>query len=70
MKTAVTIITTEQISMDEWKDLRHTNVFDDSATLFDIKQWIKLKSKSTLTVSEISLGVPIFSDVDDAKPNP
>ena len=67
MKTAVTIITTNQIGIDEWKDIRHTKIFEDHDTLLDIKRWIKSKSKSTLIVSDISLSEPIFSDVEDAK---
>lgn len=40
MKTAVTVINTVQTGMDNYKDLKETKVFDDSATLGEIKEWV------------------------------
>ena len=66
MKTAVTTITTEQTGMDHYKDLHHTKVFDDSATLGEIKQWIKSKyPKSQFKVEDTSLECVTFSDVEE-----
>lgn len=63
MKTAVTIIYTKQVGMDEWKDIRLTKVFEDSATLLEIKEWIHSIYKSKIDVSEISIGTANISDV-------
>ena len=63
METAVTIIETVQTGMDSYKDLRTTKVFEDSATLLEIKQWIKLKAKSKIEVEDISLACVDISDV-------
>ncbi len=63
MKTAVTIIQCIQTGMENYKDLKETKVFDDSATLLEIKQWIHERSKSKQSVEEISLGTIDFSDV-------
>ena len=63
MKTAVTLIETVQTGMDNYKDLRTTKVFEDSATLLEIKQWIKSKSKSKIEVEDISLACVDISDV-------
>jgi hypothetical protein len=63
MKTAVTIIQFVQTGMDNYKDVKETKVFDDNATLLEIKQWIHTKLKSKIDVSEISLATADFSDV-------
>lgn len=63
MKTAVTLIETVQTGMDSYKDLRTTKVFEDNATLLDIKQWIKSKLKSKIEVEDISLACVDISDV-------
>jgi len=64
MKTAVTVIETIQTGMDNYKDLKRTKVFDDSATLLEIKQWIKSTLKSKIEVENISLGCVDISDVE------
>ena len=38
MKTAVTVIDTVQVSMDEYKDIKTTKVFDDESTIKEIKE--------------------------------
>lgn len=63
MKTAVTLIETVQTGMDNYKDIRITKVFEDSATILEIKQWIKSKAKSKIEVEDISLAVVDISDV-------
>lgn len=63
MKTGVTLIDTVQTGMDNYKDLRTTKVFEDSATLLEIKQWIKSKSKLKIEVEDISLACVDISDV-------
>ena len=40
MKTAVTVINTRQVSMDEFRDFKTTKVFDDNSTIGEIKDWI------------------------------
>ena len=65
MKTAVTIIKFVQTGMDNYKDVKETKVFEDNATLLEIKQWIHSKraDKSKIEASEISLATADFSDV-------
>lgn len=63
MKTAVTLIETVQTGIDNYKDMRITKVFEDSATILEIKQWIKSKAKSKIEVEDISLAVVDISDV-------
>ena len=65
MKTAVTVIQTIQTGMDNYKDLKKTKVFEDSATLLEIKQWAKeAMNAKKVEVADISLGCLDFSDVD------
>jgi hypothetical protein len=40
MKTAITVVKTEQQSMDSYADVRTTKVFDDNSTIGEIKDWI------------------------------
>lgn len=51
--------------MDNYKDVKETKVFEDNATLLEIKQWIHSKrdDKSKIEASEISLATADFSDV-------
>lgn len=65
MKTAVTVINTIQTGMDNYKDLKITKVFDDSATLQDIKEWAKASMKFKGDSKDISLGCLDFSDVTE-----
>lgn len=63
MKTAVTLTETVQTGIDSYKDSRITKVFEDSATIFEIKQWIKSKTKTKIEVEDISLACIDISDV-------
>ena len=65
MKTAITLIETVQTGMDSYKDVRTTKVFEDSATLLDIKHWVKSKAKSKINIEDISLSCVDISDVVD-----
>ena len=57
MKTAVTVIQTIQTGMDNYKDLKKTKVFEDNATLLEIKQWAKeAMNVKKVEVEDISLG--------------
>ena len=40
MKTAVTVINTVQVGIDEYRDLKATKIFDDDTTIGEIKDWI------------------------------
>lgn len=46
MKTAITVVNTVQISMDEYKDVRKTKIFEDHDTILSIKKWIKRQHKA------------------------
>lgn len=64
-KTAVTVIQTVQTGIDNYKDLKKTKVFEDNATLLEIKQWAKeAMNLKKVEVEDISLGSLDFSDVD------
>lgn len=67
MKTAVTVINTIQVSMDEYKDVRTTKVFDDNQRLIDIKTWIQktVSDYKNTEISNISLSSVTISDVND-----
>lgn len=66
MKTAITVIDTKQVGMEEYRDVRTTKVFDDSTTILEIKQWIKIKLKLTKTeVENIGFSGIDISDVDE-----
>lgn len=67
MKTAVTVVNTIQVSMDEYKDVRITKVFDDNQRLIDIKNWVKVTcpTHKNIEVSNISLSAVTFSDIND-----
>jgi hypothetical protein len=47
MKIAVTVTTCHQIGIDEWKDGYTTKIFEYSATLQQIEDWIKSIDKSS-----------------------
>lgn len=65
MKTAVTVIDTVQTGIDNYKDLKKTKVFEDNATLLEIKQWAKeAMGFEGVEAEDISLGTLDFSDVD------
>ena len=64
MKTAVTVINTVQTGMDNYKDVRTTKYFDDSATLFEIKEWIKFKGRLQIETKDVSLASVEISDVE------
>lgn len=57
MKTAITVLTTKQIGIETWKDISTTKVFDSSATLQEIINWIKTIDKganlSSCKISEV-----------------
>ena len=69
MKTAVTVINTVQTGMDNYKDLKETKVFEDTATLGEIKLWAVSRYQQhnrnyKYTTENISLGSMDFSDVE------
>ena len=63
MKTAVTVIDTVQVSMDEYKDIKTTKVFDDESTIKEIKEWVIFQNKLKVGVDEIRLSAIGISDV-------
>lgn len=63
MKTGVTVTNTVQISMDEYKDVKTTKVFDDDATIKDIKTWIIEATKSKSKIEDIGLSFVEISNV-------
>lgn len=66
MKTGITIINTEQVSMDEYRDIRRTKVFDDTATILDIKKFISGTGTGNLSLDKIGLsGVDISDIIED-----
>jgi len=65
MKTGITVIITEQTGQDSYKDVKITKVFNDTATLGDIKVWIKSQYKSKLEAADMSLASVDISDVKD-----
>lgn len=64
MKTGITIIDPKQVSMDEWRDFRITKVFDDTATIGDIKKFISRNGKLSLDKVGLS-GVDISDIIED-----
>ena len=63
MKTAVTVIDTVQVGMDECKDIKTTKVFDDESTIKEIKEWVIFQNKLKVGVDEIRLSAIGISDV-------
>lgn len=63
MKTAVTIINTVQVGIDEFKDVRTTKAFNDNSTLLEIKEWIKKESKLDCEAKDIGLSGYDFSNL-------
>lgn len=63
MKTGITVTNTVQISMDEYRDVKTTKVFDDDATIKDIKIWIIEATKSKSTIENIGLSFVQISNV-------
>lgn len=64
MKTAVTVINTRQVSMDEFRDFKTTKVFDDNSTIGEIKDWIiKATDGCTKKREHIGLSGVDISDV-------
>lgn len=55
MKTAVTVVNTVQVSMDECIDKKTTKTFDDNATLGEIKDWIIQAGKFKIDRDKIGL---------------
>lgn len=69
MKTAVTVINTRQVSMDEFRDFKTTKVFDDNSTIGEIKDWIiKATDGSTIKREHLGLsGVDISNVVHESE---
>ena len=65
MRTAITVMNDVQVSMDDYKVVRTTKVFDDDCTLLQIKDWIKLRTKASCEVTKISLSRVEISDIED-----
>ena len=63
MKTAVTVINTVQVGMDEFRDLKTTKIFDDDTTIGEIKDWIIKERKLKLERDKIGISGTDFSDV-------
>lgn len=63
MKTAVTVVKTEQISIDDYRDYKYTRVFDDSATILEIKQWMIVQLGIKAMVDEFSLSNGDISNI-------
>ncbi len=63
MKTAVTVINTVQVSMDEYRDLKTTKIFGDDTTIGEIKDWIIKERKLKLERDKIGISGTDFSDV-------
>lgn len=63
MKTAVTVINTVQVGIDEYKDLKTTKIFDDDTTIGEIKDWIIKERKLKLERDKIGISGTDFSDV-------
>lgn len=65
MKTAVTVINTVQVSMDEYRNLKTTKTFDDNTTIGEIKDWIIRAQSLRLERDKIGISGIDFSDVVD-----
>ena len=65
MKTGITVLIDTQVSIDDYKVVRMTKVFDDDATILKIKTWIKEKTKSSGDVGDISLTRIEISDISE-----
>ena len=63
MKTAVTVINTVQVGIDEYRDLKTTKIFDDDTTIGEIKDWIIKERKLKLERDKIGISGTDFSDV-------
>jgi len=59
MKTAVIVTKCVQIGIDTWRDVSRTKVFDETATLKKIQEWVHTIDKSA------SLSAVQFSDIDE-----
>jgi len=64
MKTGITVINDVQVSMDDYKCVRTTKVFDDNCTLLQIKEWIKLSTKAKTEAATMSLAYVEISDIE------
>ena len=51
---AATVLTTQQIGIETWKDIRTTKVFTGDKTFDDVLEWAKTIDKSA-TISTIEL---------------
>ena len=66
MKTAITTITTVQVGIDMYRDIKSTKIFDDDATIGEIKDWIiESEQIKTQTKDQIGLSGVIISNVFD-----
>lgn len=63
MNMAVTITKIERISMDEYKDVYYTKVFDDTATIKEINEWASSIDKK-LTLGILSAKLSKVYDVN------
>ena len=59
MKTGITVIKDVQVSMDDYKCVKTTKVFDDNATILEIKTWIKLQLQLKSNIKDFGI-----ADVD------
>lgn len=63
MKTAVTVINAVQVSVDEYRDIKVTKIFDDNATLGEIKDWVIKERKIKLERDKVGISGTDFSDI-------
>jgi len=61
MKTAITTINTGQIGMDEYKDIRITKIFEETATIKEVVDWANTTSKN----AKWTMASLIISDVEE-----
>lgn len=63
MKTAVTVIRTVQVGMEEYRDLKTTKIFDDDSIIGEIKDWIIKEGKLKASRDKVGLSAIDISDV-------
>lgn len=63
MKTAVTVIDTVQVGIDEYRNLKTTKIFDDDTTIGEIKDWIIKERNLKLERDKIGISGTDFSNV-------
>ena len=65
MKTAITVINTVQVGMEEYRDQKTTKIFNDNSTIGEIKDWIIQELKIKKVRDEIGLSPVDISDVTE-----